>query len=105
MKLMIFALYDTVANCQAGPLITERAAAPAIRAFHDALAQGDKTMPGRYPDNYELKCVGSIDDETMQLEAQTPPLTIATGKQWLEVSTPAAASAFPGLRSEPETSN
>jgi hypothetical protein len=99
MKLMILALFDNVANCQAGPLITERAAAPAIRAFHDALSQ-QNTMPGRFPSNYDLKCVGTIDDETMELQPQTPVLTVARGQEWLD-----AQNKVSPIRSEPETAN
>lgn len=99
MKLMIFALFDNVAACQAGPLITERAAAPAIRAFHDALAQPN-TMPGRFPTNYDLKCLGTVDDESMQIEAQTPVLTVARGQEWLDAQNSARQT-----RSEPETAN
>lgn len=79
----LYQMYDTLAQSVAGPIIIEKRDAPAIRAFHSVLAQGHKTLPGQYPSNFELRMIGSQDEDTAQLTALTPA-TIATGSAWVE---------------------
>lgn len=78
----LYQMYDTLAQSVAGPIIIEKRDAPAIRAFHSVLANKD-TLPGQYPDNFELRHVGVQDEETAQLTVVNPA-TIATGSAWAE---------------------
>lgn len=79
----LYQMYDNEAEAVAGPLISEKRDAPAIRMFHSVLAN-DKTLPGQYPEHFELRKVGEQDEETAQLTATTPPHIVATGAAWLE---------------------
>lgn len=76
----LYQMYDNLAQSVAGPIIIEKRDAPAIRAFHGVLANKD-TLPGQYPDNFELRHIGVQDEETAQLTVMQPQ-TIATGTQW-----------------------
>lgn len=77
-------MFDTEAQSVAGPILIEKRPAPAIRAFHSVLAN-DKTMPGQYPQHFELRYVGDQDEDTGQITA-TRPETIATGIAWLQAT-------------------
>lgn len=78
----IYAVRDTVSESIVSALILELTDAPAIRAFHDALAQPDSPM-GKHPGDYVLLDLGEINLET-GLIIGCEPLTIATGAAWLE---------------------
>lgn len=78
----LYQLYDLSAECVAGPLVIELRDNPAIRTFN-TLLEDSNTMPGRYPDHYELRLVGIQDEETGTITAVVPLQTIATGAAWL----------------------
>lgn len=80
----IFCLYDLVAGRRIGALVVDRAVAPMIRTFHDALAQ-DENMR-RHARDYELRLIGviGVDGSIVPQEAET----VATGVQWLAAQEP-----------------
>lgn len=78
----LYQMYDTEAQSVAGPIIIEKRDAPAIRAFYAVLRNAD-TLPGKYPEHFELQIVGQQDEETGKITAGVVGV-IATGKAWLE---------------------
>lgn len=82
MHKHLYQIYDLCAMMASGPIIAEHRDAPAIRLFHGALAQKD-SMLGQYPEHYELRELGTIDEQTGQITAITPR-TVATGASWFE---------------------
>lgn len=78
----LYQLYDLTAQAVAGPIVSEKKDAPAIRAFTTVL-EDKNTMPGRYPEQFELRLIGTQDEETSQINALVPQ-TIATGAAWKE---------------------
>lgn len=91
----LYQMYDNEAQAVAGPIIIEKRDAPAIRAFHGVLGN-DKTLPGQYPEHFELRLIGQQDEETGHLhlhsscpncgqtgEQEIASGTIATGKAWV----------------------
>lgn len=81
-KNELYQLYDKTARSVAGPIMMQKHAAPAIRDFHSILANTD-TMPGRYPEQFDLLHVGTQDEETGTLAA-VEPRPVATGAAWRE---------------------
>lgn len=77
----LYQMFDTEAQSVAGPIIIEKRDAPAIRAFHAVLAN-KTTLPGQYPQHFELRYLGTQDEETSRLDAAVVPQTIATGTAW-----------------------
>lgn len=84
--MRLYQLYDIEAQSPIGPIITEKRDAPAIRMFHDILNNKD-TLPGKYPQHFELRHLADQDDETSALTAFIPR-AIATGAAWLETQNP-----------------
>lgn len=78
----LYQLYDLTAQAVAGPIMSEKKDGPAIRAFTTVLADKN-TMPGRYPEQFELRLIGTQDEESSQINALMPQ-TIATGAAWKE---------------------
>lgn len=78
----LYQMYDLEAQAVAGPIIIEKRDAPAIRAFYSVLQNAD-TLPGKYPEHFELRKIGEQDEETAQLTTHKPDC-IATGRAWLE---------------------
>lgn len=75
-------MYDTEAESVAGPIIIEKRDAPAIRAFYAVLANTE-TLPGKYPEHFQLRHVGTQDEETAEITGR-PPTNVATGTAWLQ---------------------
>lgn len=80
-KVQLYQLYDLQAKTTAGPILTERNAAPAIRAFYDLLGRKE-TTPGQYPEDFELRHVAEQDDDTGVITGLDRPRTVATGVDW-----------------------
>jgi len=78
----IYAVRDIVSTSIVSQLILELTDAPAIRAFHDALAESNSPM-GKHPADYVLLDLGELDMDTGTIIGVTP-LIIATGAAWLE---------------------
>lgn len=57
----LYVVYDKQTQCVAGPVITVRHQAEAIRAF-TALILDKQTVPGQYPLDYVLMFLGQLDD-------------------------------------------
>lgn len=83
MRVKLFQIYDKVAESVSGPIMAFNREGPAIREFQSVLEMGDKTNPGRYPDNYELRAIGFQETDTGQLEPFSVPETTYTGEEWL----------------------
>lgn len=90
-KAKLFQLFDLNAGLVGGPIMIERHAGPAIRAFHHLLANSKDSTPGQYPDDFQLIHIGEQDDETGEITAR-PPEVVATGKAWREGQEGTAAS-------------
>lgn len=82
MKTRLYQLYDKTAGMVTGPIITEKKDGPAIRAFHAVLAD-NRTLPGRYPDQFQLHYLGEQDEETGSIDPGTGAQIVATGDAWL----------------------
>lgn len=80
----IYAVRDLVAENIASGLIMEFTDAPAIRAFHDALANPQSPL-STHPKDYVLLDLGEINLET-GLIIGAEPITIATGASWVEAN-------------------
>lgn len=78
----IYAVRDLVSENIVSGLIMEGTDAPAIRSFHDALAQPGSQLAS-HPKDYVLLDLGEIDLETGVIIGVTP-IIIATGASWLE---------------------
>lgn len=80
----LYQLFDTTAQCVAGPIILDKSQASVIRMFNALLGNKD-ILPGQYPEQFNLLFVGEQDDETGTITGTAqPPRIIATGSQWLE---------------------
>lgn len=78
----IYAVRDLVAGTIVSALIVEITDAPAIRAFHDALANTGSAL-NQHPADYVLLDLGEVEMDTGTIIGITP-ITIATGASWLE---------------------
>lgn len=77
----LYVIYDTEGETTSGLIIQSPKDRPAIRTFYTVLAD-KSTLPGLYPEQFELRWVGELDEETANLHG-IEPQTIATGKAWL----------------------
>jgi hypothetical protein len=93
MKKTLYTIYDLVALQIMGNIMTMPNHAPAIRAFHDALAAKDSPL-NAHPRDYNLIALGIIDDTGRIFVDDDMPQTVATGAQW------AAATETPNLNLE-----
>lgn len=89
MVRKLFAVYDTVAGSVIGGIVQESHAAPAIRAFYDALAQPQSGL-GTHPDDYVLYELGELDLDTGMIwpVLGDSAIVVATGTQWKETIKP-----------------
>lgn len=78
----LYQLFDVRAGCIAGPVIPEVRDAAAVRSFESVLASSE-SLPGQYPADFQLLCVGEQDDSTATIMAYSEPRIVATGAQWL----------------------
>lgn len=85
MRKLIYAVYDNVAGCIIGGLITETTDAPAIRAFYDALNPKNNTILSQHPGDYDLRCLGNIDDQG-DIEGILTTRIVTTGEAYLAIT-------------------
>lgn len=83
----LYQIYDLKAEKAAGPIMSQGRDGPAIRSFLAILGQPD-TLPGQYPQDFELRYLGTQDEETGVIAAALPPQVVATGAGWLETQRP-----------------
>lgn len=77
----LFQLYDKKAQTASGPIMAAHLPAPFVREFKRLL--GDTTTDvGKYPEDFELREIGTQDLTTCEITA-FPPQTIYSGAQWL----------------------
>lgn len=92
MKQNLYQLYDLEAQTTVGPITPFTRHAAAVRAFGEVFADKN-TAPGKYPEQYHVLFLGSIDCETAEVTAQTPT-PVLTGTDWLEAQKKAARIAY-----------
>lgn len=84
MQQNIYAAYDRKAQYYL-PLFQTRSDAEAIRSFTEAVV-GSETNVAKYPADYDLIGLGSIDMETGQIEPAWPVRLIINGLVALEAA-------------------
>lgn len=77
----MYMVYDVKSRSTVGGIILESRDAPAIRAFHDALQPKNNTVLSEHPEDFQLLCVGVVDEQGQVIAAQEPAV-IANGAQW-----------------------
>lgn len=82
-KTNLYQIYDLKAEAAAGPILGAQRDGPAIRIFYQVLADA-KTLPGQYPEDFELRKLGTQDEQTLFIDSILPAQTVATGRLWLE---------------------
>lgn len=89
MVKKLFAVYDKVAQTIIGGIAQEAHAAPAIRAFYDALNNPQAGLQ-QHADDFILFELGELDITTGLIlpVLGESPITIATGTQWRETIKP-----------------
>ena len=87
----LYQIYDKKSRSVEGPIFPKRHDGAAIREFHELLAN-PQTQLSKYPDDFDLLCVGVQDDsgkisvtETVDDVDLVYPVIVAQGFQWLEV--------------------
>lgn len=85
-KLRLFQMHDTNAGVVSGPILAAENPAPFVREFKRILAD-PQTEPGKYPEDFELREIGSQDTETGELVPIIPTI-VYSGKQWAFDRTP-----------------
>lgn len=78
----LYSLYDLKAQTIIGGLVIENRDGPAIRAFQDAILDPNAII-SKHPADYELRCLGSIDDQGTLVPATTIT-TVARGADYQE---------------------
>lgn len=73
----LYQLYDTTAQSTAGPIMAVKKDGPAIREFRRILDSKD-TLPGQYPEQFQLLKIGQQDEESGQIVSIIPEV-IDTG--------------------------
>lgn len=66
MRMRMYQTYDVVSRSCVGMIFVERADQPAIRAFQMG-CENPESMMGKYPKDYELLCIGEIDDSSGEI--------------------------------------
>lgn len=82
----MYCIYDNKAESIVGGIILERADAPAIRAFHDALDPKNGTVLSQHPEDFELYLLGALGDSGTVIP-NNGYKSVATGAQWAAMST------------------
>ncbi len=79
----LYQIIDRTAGAAAGPILLDKRSGPAIRAFYSVLADA-KTLPGQYPEQFDLLLLGTQDEDSCQITPCAPE-TVATGAGWLQM--------------------
>lgn len=92
----LYQLYDKTAQATGGPIMAEKHDAVAIRHF-TAVLKNTETLPGKYPEHFELWCIGEENEETglivpngewadfdtgQKCILPRPPRVVLTGAAW-----------------------
>lgn len=78
----LYCVYDLKAESLVGGIIMEKVDAPAIRAFHDALDPKANSILAQHPADFQLLCLGSVDDSGYIVVNPNYLNPVATGAQW-----------------------
>lgn len=94
MKLKVFSVFDIKSELFSAPFYMNTAG-EAVRAFRD-LVNDKATMPGKYPADYKLVCLGSFDNESGIFDVE-PQVSFGFGTDYVAL----ASSVIPlGLAKE-----
>lgn len=74
----VYVIRDRIAGCVASPLFIEWRDGSAVRQFLDILSRGQGPIT-EHPADYDLLCLGLVEDSTGEIEACTPRV-IANGE-------------------------
>lgn len=80
MKRM-YQIYDLGAGLVSGPIFLEHNDKPACRNFRGIFAIPDST-PNKFPEQFELRCLGTQDEETGVVAVHNPHIVVDTGMMW-----------------------
>lgn len=85
MQKIIVAIVDTLTQDIVGPLQMYPHPAPAVRMFGDVIMmQGSQV--GAHPKDYELRCLGTIDNEC-KIAPWDGPDVLITAEAWVAAQT------------------
>lgn len=82
MKRM-YQIYDLEAGLVSGPIFLEHNDRPAARNFRTIFSH-EGSMPNKFPEQFELRCLGVQDEETGHIEVHHPHITVDTGQHWAQ---------------------
>lgn len=85
MTTKLYLIKDTLANTVFGGLIRVSNDEVARRNFYDALQAKDSPL-NAHPADYNLLCVGTMDETTGIINPQDIPNIVATGKDWVDAN-------------------
>jgi len=81
MKLTICSVYDRAAQAYGRPMFVPTTGV-AIRSFTDEVNRNDsENQLHNHPDDYDLYCFGTFDDNTGLFDLTTQPELLIQGKQ------------------------
>lgn len=80
--MKLYTVFDKTAQARTGSIIAANIDAPAVRLFHDALAQPQSPWAS-HPADYNLMAIGTIADSGLVVGFPEPEV-IATGAAWAE---------------------
>lgn len=89
----IYAIYDTAAAMTIGGLHLFRHDAAAIRLFTDIAEMKDSTL-GKHPEDFDLRCLGELNEDSCEISPAFTAEIILTGKQWAAVHRPEPAETY-----------
>lgn len=81
MKRM-YQVYDLEAGLVSGPIMTEHNDTVAVRHFKSIFTIPN-SMPQKYPEHFELRCLGVQDEESGAISVHNPHITIYDGNNYL----------------------
>lgn len=84
MPKQIYAIYDNVSEMIIGGLQLHAHAAPAIRTFGDIAVMQDSQI-GRHPNDFDLICLGTLNDDNTITSQHG---IVLSGATWAAAQTP-----------------
>lgn len=81
MQINLYIIIDKVATSLVGGIHMHRHDAPAVRFFTDVASMADSQI-ARHPHDFALYRIGTVDNDTGELTAETPALII-DGAAWV----------------------
>lgn len=88
---LLCAIVDRLAE-SVGPVMSYPAPAAAIRSFGD-VASDPQTLLSKHVADFDLLCLGELDDRSGVVTPNNPPVVMLTGAQWLAAQRPETAGA------------